>query len=159
MKPQDGPDRISAALRRLAPPRASAGFTDGVLARLAARDARRRQRRATRIALVAGAALVAAVAATLFVGRPEAPAASTSASAIRTEEMREEYRRLQAELERLRRVSERDAVLYLGGSGDYDLVLDLSPLLDQRVDSPVVPAMQDLRVRPAQARTAERREP
>ena len=159
MNPHEHNDRLSAALRQLEAGRASPGFTDGVLAGLPARDAQRRRRRSTRLALATGAVAIAAALGILWLREPAGRSAKTEA-ATRAAEIREEYRLLSEELDRLQRVeSSQEPLLYLGASDEYDLVLDLAPLLDQQAGKPIVPAMQDLRARPALVREAARREP
>ncbi len=154
MTHRDRPDELSSALRALTRRPASPGFTDGVVARLDARDQRRRTK--ARLLLAAEAALVVLALGALFVYRPGSPPPSADAH-TQADELRRQYQTLQAELEQLQRASDRSrAVLYLGASDGYDLVLDLEPLLDQGVGAPVVPAMQDLRVRPAYAEATGR---
>ncbi len=159
MKKEHRTDPLSAALGKLEAPAASPGFTAAVLHRLDERDARRRRRRIA-VALAAPALLAVAVGA-LLMQRPGAPAVQDGSSTASVEELRQQQRLLREELELLQRVADsRRTVLYLGSSDEYDLVLDLNPLLDQRVDAPVVPALQDLRVRPARAvEAAERSQP
>lgn len=160
MKSRDPSDPLSAALRRLASPPASPGFTRSVLERLDAADSRRRRRRVAVAALAAAAVLAALGLASLpLLGPARAPAGGEVALA-RAEEIRRQQRLLEEELQRLERARDRARpVLYLDSSGDYDLVLDLSPLLDERIGTPVVPTLEDLRIRRPEAREAARRQP
>lgn len=153
-------DSLSEALHRLEPRPASPGFTQRVLSRLEARDlARARRRRTVRVVLTVQAALVALIV-TLALTLRSRPEPSISSSTARAEEIRRQHRLLEEELERLRKArDQRSAVLYLGDTEGYDLVLDLDPLLEQDVDTPRVPAMQDLRVRPALVSDDGRRRP
>lgn len=160
MKNDTRPDPLSKALQQLETRPASAGFTDGVLARLDARDARRQRRRRFQAALAAPAALVVLILGALWMFRPAASPPGVDSNAGRAEEIRRQHRLLREELEQLQRAADqRRTLLYLGANDEYDLVLDLKPLLDQGVDTPVVPALQDLRVRPVQAVEAEGRQP
>lgn len=160
MKSQSRSDRLSTALRQLESRPASAGFTSSVLGRLDARDARRRRRRVVSGALAAAATLAALVFGALALRSPATAPRSGEATPARAEEIRRQRRLLEAELERLQLASDRARpVLYLSSSGDYDLVVDLSPLLDQRDGTPVVPALQDFRVRRPEARETGRRQP
>lgn len=160
MKNEDRADPLSRALRELETRSASATFTEGVLARLESRDARRRQRRRIQIALVAPAALLVLVMGAIVILRPTAAPPDGDSSSARAAEIRRQHRMLQEEIELLQQARDRRRrVLYLGANDDYDLVLDLNPLLDQRVHAPVVPALEDLRVRPARTMEAERKQP
>lgn len=160
MSDQQRSDRLSLALRELKRRPASDGFTDRVLSDLDARDARVRRRRALRATLAAAAAVVVVVGAAWLTLRPSVPPATGASAEARTEDLRREQRQLKEELERLQRASERTRpVLYLASGDDYDLVLDLSPLLEPQAATPMVPALQDLRVRRPEAREAVRRQP
>ena len=136
----DRTDRLSQALQGLEGAPVSEGFTARVLSGLEARDARRRRRRNLG-ALVATAGLALLVGAgALLLRQPEARMAETAThpappagdrTGDRTAEaILREHRRLVQELDRLRALAdETSPVLYLGRSRDYDLVLDLEPLL------------------------------
>ena len=154
MNPDNTPDRLSTDLRRLEAPTASAGFTDRVLDALDARTARRRRRRALGIALAIPAAAALLVAA-LMLSRSAPEARSQQAA-----ELRLQHQQLEAELARLRQARDQPrTVLYLGTGEEYDLVLDLDPLLVESIRAPVVPAFQDLRAQPARVVEASRGRP
>ena len=148
------PDRLTSSLRRLEGRPASPGFTERVLEALDTRLARRRRRRIALVAVAVPAA-VALVTGLLVFQRPQ-PAADAS----RAEELRRQHQALEAELASLREARDRSSTtLYLGTGDDYDLVLDLEPLLAASVDSRAVPALDDLRARPARVVDASRRQP
>jgi hypothetical protein len=154
MNPRNGPDRLSTDLRQLEAPTVSADFTDRVLAALDARTRKRRQRRAL------GLALAVPTAVALFAGPLLLSRSPGEPRAARAEELQRQRRLLQAELAQLRQARDQPrTVLYLGTGEDYDLVLDLDPLLAQSIRTPVVPALQDLRVEPARVVEAARRRP
>jgi hypothetical protein len=143
-------DPVTRALRDL--PNASAGptFTDAVLARATTATTRggnatpSTQRRLAYPALLAGAA---ALGATLLLLRPTAPppepaavatmeattevttqVATVAAEVEQLQRLRQEQRDLAAEVESLRAPPRNPflPVVYLGRSGDVDLVLDLA---------------------------------
>lgn len=112
-------DRLLAGLpRHSAPPR----FADRVLASL---DHQPRPSR-RRLWLLAAAAGAAALAAALWLR----PAADPPLAPREVTALREEHRRLTAELEALKASlgAAEAPVLYLGGDEEVDLVLDLAPL-------------------------------
>ncbi len=146
------PDRLTNDLQQLGSPGASAGFTQRVLASLDERQARRRSRR-TLMTVFAVPTMVAVIAGSIYF-------ADARSKTRQAEELRAQHRALQAELAELERARDRSqTVLYLGTGQDYDLVLDLEPLLDRSISAPVVPALQDLRGRPARMMEASRRQP
>lgn len=135
-------DRLSQALADLEAPGASSGFTTRVLGRIDERlaDRRRRQRRLVAGGLAATLAAVAVLALGLL-ARPLTPAPDLADHAARSSarnddadrraELRDEYLELTEELRSLERVAATEGpYLYLGSQPDYDLVLDLRPLLE-----------------------------
>jgi hypothetical protein len=128
--------RLTRALRDLPHADASPTFTDGVLSRATAGTVPSARRwRLAYPALLAGAA---ALGASLLLLRPSVrplapPSAAPTEAVVRAEleqlrQLRREQRDLAAEVENLR-AHPREAflpVVYLGRSGDIDLVLDLA---------------------------------
>jgi hypothetical protein len=112
-------DRLRDALRGLPAPGPGPAFTARVMARLAAAPARAPRRVP---AWAAAAAAVVLAAGLLLGGRAVVREQRNAALRSETEE-------LARELEALRQAAERPApVLYLGGTEEVDLVLDLSTL-------------------------------
>ncbi len=154
MNPQHGPDRLSTDLQRLEAPTASADFTERVLAALDARTRRRRQRRSLGVALAVPAAIVILVGVLMLTRTASGPAIADA------QELRKQQQVLQAELARLQEARDQSrTVLYLGTGEDYDLVLDLEPLLARSIRTPEVPAFQDLRGEHTRVVEAARRRP
>jgi hypothetical protein len=119
-------DDIGRLLRALPGEGASAEFTRSVLSKLDARKGRlatRRRRRAV-LATAAAIALGTVVSQGFLRERYE-----RSRAAERIETLREEYRELQMELEKLKALTrELEPVLDLGGTEEVDFVLDLGEL-------------------------------
>jgi hypothetical protein len=136
------PDRLSASLKHLGDSRASEGFTERVLEGLDRRLEQRSRRRSAGVAAAAAALLVVVALAVLRPGAaPEPTADETAVARAHAEDIRREHRRLLDELDRLRRSQEQTTnVLYLGSGDEYDLVLDLDPLLDRMSDAQALPA-------------------
>ena len=115
---------------------ASPGFTSRVLHELEARQLRRRKRRKQALSAVA-VLLVAALAGVLGLDRPVDTTVDVASEA---KQLRQEYTRLQNDLEALRESARETApVLYLGGNDELDLILDLAPIIT-RSGATVVPA-------------------
>jgi hypothetical protein len=147
-------DRLSTSLRSLDEPRASDGFTERVLEGLDQRLRRRARLRATALA-AASVALVTLVALGAVL-RPR----SADLARARADEIRREHTLLLEELEELKRSRDlTPAVLYLGGEDDYDLVLDLNPLLEEMTRPTAAPAALAPGARPARGTDATRRRP
>jgi hypothetical protein len=121
----DGNDPLGTALRGLEVEKASAGFTDRVMRQLESRRSPA-QRRAGTLALAGAAlALIAGIVVLRNLGSPDAAELAREAQLIR-----QEQQTLAEELESLRlRAAETAPVLYLGGDDEFDLVLDLAPLV------------------------------
>lgn len=151
------PDHLTNSLKHLGESRASEGFTTRVLQGLDRRLRRRARVRAAGFG-AASVALVMLAAAALNRSRPEAPAHDQAQT--KADEIRREHRLLLAELEELRRSRDlAPTVLYLGGDDDYDLVLDLNPLLDEMTRPGAVPASFAPTARPVGANDNPRRRP
>lgn len=151
------PDDLTTSLKHLGEVGASAGFTERVLEGLD-----RRLRRRTRVR--AGFAAAGVVAATLValgtLRHQEADAPTFAQARSRADEIRREHDLLLDELDELRRSRElAPTVLYLGGGDDYDLVLDLNPLLDEMTRPAAMPASFTPAARPVSAADRPRREP
>ena len=114
-------DRLRRALRSLPAPATRPDFTGRVLARLDATGAAMGSPAPRWAAAAAAALLVAGLGAwSLDRGTRQARRAEVLA-------LRDDAARLEQEIEALARESERSApVLYLGGTEEVDLVLDLS---------------------------------
>ncbi|MDX1643948.1 MAG: hypothetical protein R3244_06260 [Thermoanaerobaculia bacterium] len=122
MSRDDFEHRLRDALRTDVQP-ASPGFTRRVMAGLEKRP--RRHLVASRPAMVA-AALTLAVVAGLAAWRGVDTASAPEAGGIAQQELLDEYRRLEAELDEVRRLADdADPVLYLGGTESFDLLYDL----------------------------------
>jgi hypothetical protein len=120
----DGTDPLGRALRKLEVEKASPGFTSRVMHELESRRSHPR-RRARRLAFAAAVALVAGIVGLWNLGSPDAAELAREAQLIRHEQQT-----LAEELESLRlRAAETAPVLYLGGDDEFDLVLDLAPLV------------------------------
>lgn len=149
---QDSPDRLRRELDELPQITASREFTRTVLARLDTPRPHTRRHAVpwgVRWALTGTALLAATAAITLWTARarpvpvdraPEPRTALLGSRAPMSDEaMEEEYRHIAAELADLRRLAEETApVLYLTSTDEFDVVLDLRPLLsaDRRRPSP-----------------------
>lgn len=121
-------DPLSAAFAGLERARASSGFTRRTLARLdeAGRPGHRRRRVAPWV--WAATAVALAVATLLLAPAPEPERPDLAAEAG---ELRRRHRELASELAALEALDAASApVLVLDSRPDYDLVLDLRPLLD-----------------------------
>lgn len=108
---------------------ASEGFTGRVVAALKHRRRRRYRRR--QLALGAAAILLLTV---LFapLARERSTSEDPDALASEADSLRQEYKKIQAELEALEARAEREApIIYLGGDDDVDLVLDLASFMTQ----------------------------
>lgn len=158
---EDPTFELGEALRSLPRHRAEEGFTEAVLDRVDRLDEgpdappdRRRARPAARwLAAAAGLAglLLAAGAGLLPPGDAGDPAGSGAGAqgSARLEALAAERARLEEELQEIRRLAREGAgepmgrgapVLYLGGTEDVDLVLDLGRLADARPTRGTVPA-------------------
>jgi hypothetical protein len=120
MKEED----VSRLLRELPREEPSFDFTKKVLTAV---DARSRRPRRARLYSVAG---VAAALLAIFLGQGYLRERyQRSQAAARVRELRDEYRELQREVEKLRALSrELEPVLDLGGTEDVDFVFDLREL-------------------------------
>ena len=124
----DRDERLDSALESLQRVEPRPDFTARALDRF---DRPSAARRVGPLAWGLGGALAAAtLAAGLWIARPEPP---PRAAAERLDRLLAEHRELAREVAALRAASESAApVLYLDGDDDYDLVLDLRPLVDPR---------------------------
>lgn len=152
MNREERSDRLSRALRELESRPASPGFTERVLERIEAGDRNASPIRLRWAAVAAAVALLAigVVALTRLDYQP-------AASATRAQQLEHERDQLLNELQALERGQR--PVVYLGTSSDYDLVLDLDPLLVGTQRAPVVPGLRDLRLQRPDVRNASRRQP
>jgi hypothetical protein len=117
---------IGRMIRSLPGERASADFTRKVFSKLEARKAPLAARRRLRAVLATAAAV--AVGTVLSQGYLR-ERYEKSRTAARIEALREEYRELQVELEKLKALThELEPVLDLGGTEEVDFVLDLGEL-------------------------------
>jgi hypothetical protein len=117
---------IGRMLRALPGERASAEFTSKVLSKLDARRSSLAARRRRRAVLATAAALALATVLSQGYLREQY---DKSRAAARIEALREEYRELQVELDKLKALThELEPVLELGGTEDVDFVLDLGEL-------------------------------
>ena len=123
MSNPDTPDPLDELLQGLPRVQASDGFTGRVLAGLAGRP-----RRATRPGAVGWAVAAALVLVALLVGRLQVEQQHAAGErATRAAELRSEHESLQQDLARLRSLAEEERpVMYLGGTDQIDLVLDLT---------------------------------
>jgi hypothetical protein len=123
-------DPLRDALRALPAPPPRPGFTARVLARLDAASAARRQARVARWSAAAAAALLAAGLGAWTVEREQAARRAELAA------LQRDAARLEAELEALEAASREEApMLYLGGTEEVDLVLDLRRFAATPLDS------------------------
>jgi hypothetical protein len=125
-------EELSELLRSLPRENASNGFTTRVMAHARERRAERpRWRVAAATALVAIIVMVSVAGVRLAERRDER---------LRVEKMRAEQVQLRNELELLKEMSKKtDPVVYVGSSGSYDVVLDVSK--QKRVTSTSVPVV------------------
>ncbi len=115
---------VSRLLRELPREEPSFDFTRRVLAKVDARSRSGRRSRGTVIAW-AGAALLGAFLSQGYLRERY----ERSRAAARVRELRDEYRELQTELEKLRTLTrELEPVLELGGTDDVEFVFDLREL-------------------------------
>jgi hypothetical protein len=126
---QRSEERLQRALQDLQGVQASPGFTDRVLEGLARRKARRRLR--NQLTISAAAATVLAIVVSAIVVN-QSSEITREELALEARQLRQEHAQLRSDLEDLS-ASARDAapVLYLGGDDDFDLVLDLAPIIGQ----------------------------
>jgi hypothetical protein len=117
-------EEVSRLLRELPRGEPSFDFTDKVLTAVDARSRRPRRARVYSTAGMAGALLA------IFLGQGYLRERYQRSQAVaRVRELRDEYRELQRELEKLRALSrELEPVLDLGGTEDVDFVFDLREL-------------------------------
>jgi hypothetical protein len=115
---------LSRLLRELPREDPSFDFTHRVLARVESVSARKPRRRVVTLAMV-GASLLGALLAQGYVRERY----QRSQAAARVRELRDEYRELQTELEKIRSLTrELEPVLDLGGTQDVEFVFDLRHL-------------------------------
>ena len=136
-------DPLSEALRTLPREKASADFTARVLARLD--DLPRRRDHPWLVSLIAAAAVIVLVAGLWLVRTSRLE--PTRDSRARIEALQAEHARLERELARIRSLAAQPArqQIYLGGSDDYDVVLDVGwlALADDGVGGGVAPVRWD----------------
>lgn len=126
---------------------ASPEFTDRVMERLE-RSSRKRSRHAPWVLVPAAAALVLGLALARQTARERE---AERRAAARVERMRNEYRALELELERLRALArEAEPVMDLGGTEDVGFVLDLQPLIPASAE--VIDDSSGLQTEPASLR-------
>jgi hypothetical protein len=119
---------LSRLLRELPREEPSFDFTNRVLARVDGVSAREPRKRSATFVLV-GAALLGAVLSQGYLRERY----QRSQAAARVRELRDEYRELQNELEKIRTLTrELEPVLDLGGTKDVEFVFDLRHLNKQR---------------------------
>jgi hypothetical protein len=129
---------IGKLIRELPGERASAGFSGKVFAKLDARTGSLAARR-RRLAVLATAAAV--VLGTVLSRGYLLERYTKSRAAERVEALREEYRELQVELDKLKALThELEPVLDLGGTEDVDFVLDLGELARKEEKAKAEPA-------------------
>ena len=115
---------VSRLLRELPREEPSFDFTARVLAKVDSSSRSGRRNRASTLAWVGVALLGVVVSQGYFRERYQ-----RSKAAARVRELRDEYRELQTELEKLRTLTrELEPVLNLGGTEDVDFVFDLREL-------------------------------
>lgn len=123
MSNPDTPDPLDELLQGLPRVQASDGFTGRVLAGLAGRTRRAPWPGAVGWAVAAALLLVALLVGGLQVEQQHA----ADERATRAAELRSEHESLQQDLARLRSLAEEERpVMYLGGTDQIDLVLDLT---------------------------------
>lgn len=129
------PDPLDELLQDLPRIQVSDGFTGRVLAGLAGRP-----RRATKSGAVGWAVVAALLLVGLLIGgRQIEQQHAAGARATRAAELLSEHESLQQDLARLRSLAEEERpVMYLGGTDQIDLVLDLTSV-ERPV--PLAPAM------------------
>jgi hypothetical protein len=119
---------LSRILRELPREEPSFDFTNRVLARVGGLSTRKLRKRAATLALL-GAAVLGAVLSQGYIREKY----QQSQAAARVRELRDEYRELQSELEKIRSLTrELEPVLDLGGTQDVEFVFDLRHLVRQR---------------------------
>jgi hypothetical protein len=129
------PDPLDELLQGLPRVQASEGFTGRVLAGL-----ERRPRRATRSGAVGWAAAAALLLVALIVGGLRVEQQQTAERASRAAELRSEHESLRRDLARLKSQAEQERpVVYLGGTDQIDLVLDLTSVERPVPLAPVLP--------------------
>jgi hypothetical protein len=130
------PDPLDKLMQGLPRVQASDGFTDRVLAGL-----ERHPRRATRSGAVGWAAAAALLLVALIVGGLRVEQQQTAGErASRAAELRSEHESLQRDLARLKSQAEQERpVVYLGGTDQIDLVLDLTSVERPVPLAPVLP--------------------
>ena len=123
---------LSRLLRELPREEPSFDFTKRVLEKVDARSRSGRRNRGAVIAWAGAALLGDFLSQGYFRERYE-----RSRAAARVRELRDEYRELQTELEKLRTLTrELDPVLDLGGTDDVEFVFDLRELARREADRP-----------------------
>jgi hypothetical protein len=123
---------LSRLLRELSREEPSFDFTKRVLAKVDARSRRGRRSRGTVLAWAAAALLGVLLSQGYLRERYQ-----RSRAAARVRELRDEYRELQTELEKLRTLTrELEPVLPLGGTDDVEFVFDLRELARREGDRP-----------------------
>jgi hypothetical protein len=119
------PDPLDELLQGLPRVQASEGFTDRVLTGIVERPRRRTGSGVVGWSIAAALLLVALVVGGLEVEHQHAAAER----ATRAAKLRSEHQSLQLELVRLRDLAEEDRpMMYLGGTDQVDLVLDLTSM-------------------------------
>lgn len=126
-------DDIGQLLRALPGERASAEFTRKVFSKLDARTGSIAARRRRRAVMATAAAVVLGVLSQGYLRERY----EKSRAAERIEALREEYRELQMELDKLKALThELEPVLDLGGTEEVDFVLDLGELARRKEAGP-----------------------
>jgi hypothetical protein len=119
---------IGRLIREMPRPAASSDFSGRVLAKLGEAEKRGRTRRRSLVAALAASALLLGLFSQGYVMRR----IERSRAAERVQAMRDEYRELQAELEKLRALArDADPILDLGGTESVDFVFDLRELANE----------------------------
>lgn len=139
MSNSNTPDPLDELLQALPRVRASDGFTGRVLAGL-----ERRPRRATRAGAVGWAAAATLLLVALIVGGLRVEHQQTiDERAGRAAQLRSEHESLRRDLARLKSQAEQERpVVYLGGTDQIDLVLDLTSVERPVPLTPVLPIDQ-----------------
>ena len=122
-------EQLQRALQNLQGVQASPGFTNRVLEGLTRRKARHRLRNQLTISAATATVLVLIVSAIVV---DQSGGTTREELALEARKLRQEHAQLRSDLDDLS-ASARDAapVLYLGGDDDFDLVLDLAPIIGQ----------------------------
>jgi hypothetical protein len=152
-------DRLARELANLPPVQAGPDFTRRLLA-TAAERAVRTPRRARRVPLPAWLALATAAGFAGWIAVSQVPDRATPTGqegvvAVQAEKspddpLEREYRSIAEELEHLRRLADEAApVLYLTSTDEFDVVLDLRPLLDSQQGRAMAAADRGGETRPA----------